>query len=31
MSGVQVLSDGNPRKGGMDEEEREQCIHGTLV
>ncbi|KAF1316899.1 hypothetical protein FI667_g15162, partial [Globisporangium splendens] len=30
MSGVQVLADGNPRQGGMDEDERDQCIHGLL-
>lgn len=29
MSGVQVLADGNPRQGGMDEDERDQCIHGS--
>lgn len=30
MSGVQVLADGNPRQGGMDEDERDQCIHGVI-
>lgn len=30
MSGVQVLADGNPRQGGMDEDERDQCIHGAV-
>jgi hypothetical protein len=29
MSGVLVLPDGNPRQGGMDNDERGQCIHGT--
>lgn len=29
MSGVHVLADGNPRQGGMDEDERDQCIHGA--
>lgn len=28
MSGVQVVADGNPRQGGMSEDERDQCIHG---
>lgn len=28
MSGVQVVAEGNPRQGGMSEDEREQCIHG---
>uniref|UniRef100_K3WYP7 Knr4/Smi1-like domain-containing protein n=1 Tax=Globisporangium ultimum (strain ATCC 200006 / CBS 805.95 / DAOM BR144) TaxID=431595 RepID=K3WYP7_GLOUD len=30
MSGVQVLADGNPRQGGMDEDERDQCIHDVV-
>ncbi|TYZ58863.1 hypothetical protein PybrP1_000499 [[Pythium] brassicae (nom. inval.)] len=30
MSGVHVVADGNPRQGGMDEDERDQCIHDVV-
>ncbi|KAG7401825.1 hypothetical protein PHYBOEH_010288 [Phytophthora boehmeriae] len=30
MSGVHVVADGNPRKGAMDEDEGEQCIHDIV-
>ncbi|RLN68015.1 hypothetical protein BBJ29_001466 [Phytophthora kernoviae] len=30
MSGVQVVADGNPRKGAMNEDERDQCIHDIV-
>ncbi|POM78197.1 Hypothetical protein PHPALM_4299 [Phytophthora palmivora] len=30
MSGVQVVADGNPRQGGMDVDERDQCIRDIV-
>ncbi|KAJ0402645.1 hypothetical protein P43SY_007510 [Pythium insidiosum] len=30
MAGVQVLQDGNPRVGGMDDDECEQCVHDIV-
>ncbi|DBA04608.1 TPA: hypothetical protein N0F65_012191 [Lagenidium giganteum] len=30
MAAVQVLADGNPRVGGMDADERDQCIHDIV-
>ncbi|ETI36294.1 hypothetical protein F441_17439 [Phytophthora nicotianae CJ01A1] len=30
MSGVHVVAEGNPRKGAMDVDEREQCIHDIV-